>query len=213
MVEVGCLRVVCATLSWCRAWISRNSSSSVYGGVFSLLLLYSVHFSLVFSCNFSSIAAARYVSKEWLPDALSTLVQCRSDATWQACASDSRHSQHHTRVSFACVRKYKRVVHCLNASRNSRVCWRGPTRLCSQVLANKLASTRKRTRKRTREYSQTNSWVLAYEVTSTHKQTREYLQKKWTIPRAIRNRTCTKGFHCHPRSSDRHGLYLVIPYR
>ena len=94
------------------------------------------------------------------------------------------------------------------------------SKLASVLEANHarvLASTRKRTR----EYSQTNSRVLANGLGSTRKRTREVLatntrvpaKEMWTILRAIHNRTCTKGFHCHPRSSDNHGLYLVIPYR
>ena len=52
-----------------------------------------------------------------------------------------------------------------HASRNSQVCWRRSTHLCSRVLAKELASTRKRTR----EYSHTNSRVLTNKYASNCK--------------------------------------------
>ena len=81
-----------------------------------------------------------------------------------------------------------------------RTCAREYSQTNSRILSIKLANTRKRTR----EYSQANLRVLTCKLATTRKRTREYLQKKWTIPRPIHNRTCTKGFHCHPRSSDNH---------
>ena len=53
--------------------MSKNFNSSLYNGIVSLSLLYSIHFNLVLSSNLSSIAAVRYTSKVSCPNVFSAL--------------------------------------------------------------------------------------------------------------------------------------------